>query len=299
MSPPKLVSSASASTSATIASPTTAARGRIATSLRSMCARPGWPVARSTASSGLRSVATGLTAARTTTGAPLDMPPSMPPARLVRRPQLGSSGSTSSCTWLPRRSMAPNPSPISTPLTAWMPITAAASAASSRVSHSALEPSPMGSPSATTTKLPPIESPSSIARSTSARMRSSASGSGQRRGDGSRRSRSAQPSGTRAAGSSTPPNARTGPSWSTKLQMRTPATASSWAQTEPAATRGAVERAEARSSTSRMSPVSYLMAPARSACPGRASVTGFGRAPRPPAPRTCAPASSPSPGSGS
>ena len=47
--------------------------------------------------------------------------------------------------------------------------------------------------------------------------------------------------------------------------------------TEPAATRGAVERAEARSSTSRMSAVSYLMAPARSAWPGRASVMGLGR----------------------
>ena len=68
--------------------------------------------------------------------------------------------------------------------------------------------------------------------------------------------------------------------------------ARSWRHTAPAATRGAVERAEARSSTSRMSSVSYLMAPARSAWPGRASVIGFGRAragwARPP----CAPASS-------
>ena len=41
----------------------------------------------------------------------------------------------------------------------------------------------------------------------------------------------------------------------------------------PAATRAAVSRALARSSTSRMSVRSYLMAPARSACPGRGRVT--------------------------
>lgn len=42
----------------------------------------------------------------------------------------------------------------------------------------------------------------------------------------------------------------------------------------PAATRGAVSRALARSSVSRQSVVSHLMLPARSACPGRGRWTG-------------------------
>ncbi len=194
VSPPNVASRASATTSAIIASPTTAARGRIATSLRSMCARPAWPVARSTESSGLRSVATGLTAARTTMASPLLMPPSTPPARFVRRPHEARAGSTSSWTALPRRARTPKPSPISTPLTAWMPMVAAASAVSRRVSHSALEPTPMGIPSTTTTKLPPMESPASMTASTSLIMAASATGSGQRSGVGSRRSRCHQPS---------------------------------------------------------------------------------------------------------
>ena len=82
---------ASARTSATIASPTIAARGRMVTSERSMCARPGSPVSMSRLGSGLRSVETGFCAARTTIGSPLLMPPSMPPARFVcARPTLAT-----------------------------------------------------------------------------------------------------------------------------------------------------------------------------------------------------------------
>ena len=141
----------------------------------------------------------------------------------------------------------------------------AAMAVSRRVSHSALEPMPTGMPSATTTNEPPTESPASMAASTSAIMAASASGSGQRSGVGRAPVGSTQPGGTSATGSSAPSKARTGPSWSTNDQMRTSQVSSSWRQTAPAATRGAVERAEARSRTSRMSSVSYLMAPARSA----------------------------------
>ena len=135
----------------------------------------------------------------------------------------------------------------------------------------------MGVPSTTTTNEPPTESPASFAASTSASIARSASGSGQRSGDGSTRSRSAHPSGIAARTSSASGKARTGPSWSTKLQIRTPQVASIWRASAPATTRGVVERAEARSSTSRTSSVSYLRAPARSTCPGRARVIAFGR----------------------
>ena len=52
------------------------------------------------------------------------MPPSMPPARLERRVTPGCRGSISSCAFEPRRRAVANPSPISTPLIAWMPISA-------------------------------------------------------------------------------------------------------------------------------------------------------------------------------
>ena len=66
----------------------------------------------------------------------------------------------------------------------------------------------------------------------------------------------------------------TSPIADTWLASRMPNRASSWRASEPAATRAAVSRALARSSTSRMSSWSYLSAPARSAWPGRGRVTG-------------------------
>ena len=77
-------------------------------------------------------------------------------------------------------------------------------------------------PSTTTTNEPPIESPASFAASTSAIMARSASGSGQRSGVGSRRSRVGPAVGDGGETSSASGNARIGPSWSTKLQIRTP-----------------------------------------------------------------------------
>ena len=155
----------------------------------------------------------------------------------------------------------------------------AAMAVSRRVSHSALEPMPTGMPSATTTKEPPDR-----VAGLDGRVHLGHHG---RLG---RRVRAAQgrgvapvlhrPSRPGRAPRGRPRRRRRAPDRAGRRTTRcdTPHVASSWRQTAPAATRGAVERAEARSRTSRMSPVSYLMAPARSAWPGRASVMGFGRA---------------------
>ena len=68
----------------------------------------------------------GFMAARTLSGCPLVMPPSRPPARLVDRTTPSGPGYISSCAALPRRRAVSKPSPISTPLIAWMPITAPA-----------------------------------------------------------------------------------------------------------------------------------------------------------------------------
>ena len=71
-----------------------------------------------------------------------------------------------------------------------------------------------------------------------------------------------------------PPSSGRRPSGSTWLTMSTSSSASSALATEPAATRAAVSRAEARSSTSRASVKPYFCMPARSAWPGRTSVSG-------------------------
>ena len=67
------------------------------------------------------------------------MPASIPPARFVRRSR---PGSISSCASVPRRRASSKPSPTSTPFTAWIPISANASRASSRSVFSAYEPKP-------------------------------------------------------------------------------------------------------------------------------------------------------------
>ncbi len=257
-------------------------RPRRAAGSRRRCARCGrGPAARSrrsTESSGLRSVATGFTAARTTTGAPLDMPPSMPPARFVRRRPAGAPGIDLVVHLAARGAIDAEAEPDLDALDgldahdrrrqrgveARCPTRRSSRARWARLRRrrrscrrSNRRPRSPGRPRRACAPRPP--------------GRGSAAGWDPRgRARASRR-------GCAPAGSSAPSNARHGPSWSTKLQIRTPATASSWRQTAPAATRGAVDRAEARSRTSRMSAVSYLMAPARSAWPGRARVTGFGR----------------------
>ena len=104
------------------------------------------PVAMSTVASARGTVEIGFIAARTRSGWPLVMPPSRPPARLVERITPSGPGYISSWATLPRRRAVSKPSPISTPLIAWMPITAPASWLSSRLSPLVNEPSPTGSP---------------------------------------------------------------------------------------------------------------------------------------------------------
>src|SRR3989440_7712405 len=127
-SPPNFSRAARASSHATAASATTASASTADTSLRSTSAFAASPVCRSTEASGFISVGSGFIPARTTISSPFDIPPSMPPARfdVRRRP-----GWISSCACDPRSSASAKPSPISTPFTAWMPISAAASRASS------------------------------------------------------------------------------------------------------------------------------------------------------------------------
>ena len=84
-SPPNFSTRARASTNATSASATTAAAGTAQMSERSLKALRGSLVTTSTESSGRERGAIGFITARTITGAPCVMPPSMPPERLVRR----------------------------------------------------------------------------------------------------------------------------------------------------------------------------------------------------------------------
>jgi hypothetical protein len=93
-------------------------------------------VATSTVPSALTRVDSGFMAARTRSTSPVDMPPSMPPARPVRRRGLDPSpGTISSWAREPGLAAPANPSPTSTPLIAWMLISAAARRASSLRSH--------------------------------------------------------------------------------------------------------------------------------------------------------------------
>ncbi len=80
-SPPNFSSTASASTSATIASATTPAAGTAHTSERWLIATAASPVATSTVRSARGIVEIGFIAARTRSTSPVVMPPSVPPER--------------------------------------------------------------------------------------------------------------------------------------------------------------------------------------------------------------------------
>ena len=101
----------------------------------------------STVSSARGTVEIGFMAARTRSTSPVDMPPSVPPARPVRR-RMAPSAARSISSWAadPRRAAVRKPSPTSTPLIAWIPMRAAASWASSLRSQCTCEPRPGGSP---------------------------------------------------------------------------------------------------------------------------------------------------------
>ena len=90
-SPPNFSMSASARTSATMASPTTAAAGTAQTSLRSIAADASPIVVRSTERSGFISVEIGFIHAETRRSSPLVTPPSRPPALLRRTRHAGDA----------------------------------------------------------------------------------------------------------------------------------------------------------------------------------------------------------------
>src|SRR5262245_38049505 len=137
-SPPNFSMTASASTMATIASPTTAAAGTAQTSLRSIVAGLSVIVARSTERSGFISVEIGFMYAVTRRSSPLVTPPSRPPALLVgRATPSGEAGpmTISSCTREPGSAATAGPRPIPTALIAGIDISACASRPSSFRSH--------------------------------------------------------------------------------------------------------------------------------------------------------------------
>jgi hypothetical protein len=78
----------------------------------------------------------GLIAAWTTSGSPLVIPPSRPPARLVSRYQpISSDQKISSCASEPGLPATSHPSPSETPFTDWIEQTAWASRPSSFSLH--------------------------------------------------------------------------------------------------------------------------------------------------------------------
>ncbi len=245
-----------------MASATTPAAGTTQVSLRSTEAFWGCFVARSTERSATSRVGMGLTTAKARTSSPFVTPPSSPPARLVGRSRPRPSFQRIS-SWKsePRASPPAKPSPTATALTAWIDMRAWAIRPSSLRSHWANEPTPAGTPRATTSTVPPTVSPSLFARSISATIAPAAAGSTQRTGLSSTPSRASQATG--AAGIAAPPMRTT---W---LRTSMPSSRRNDRARAPAATREVVSRALARSSTLRRSLVPYLRAPARSACPGR------------------------------
>ena len=110
-----------------MASATTEAAGTAVVSERWLMADAASPSVTSTVRRARGIEGIGFIAARTRIGWPFDMPPSMPPARLVSRVMRPSApGTISSCACDPGRTASRNPSPISTPLMDWMPMTAEA-----------------------------------------------------------------------------------------------------------------------------------------------------------------------------
>src|SRR5580700_5348148 len=255
-----------------MASATTPAAGTAVASLRWLIALAASPVLVSMVSRARGTVEIGFIAALSRSGSPVLMPPSMPPARLVRRATPFSVASISSWATDPRRVAVVKPSPTSTPLMAWMDISAPASRASSRRSQWVKLPSPGGSPKASTSTTPPRVSPSLRTASISATMSSLVAGSAHRTGSASMAAMSRGPG-------MTPSGTAIGPMATTWLRISIPSTwLSRRRATSPRATRAAVSRALARSSTGRASWWPNFCMPARSACPGRGRVSGAFRA---------------------
>ena len=112
-------------TQATIASPTGTARMPTQGSWRPLVTTSISLPYRSTERRAFRIEEVGFTAKRATTGCPVEMPPRMPPAWFDEeqgRPSLPRAHLVG--VFLAGQSPQPNPSPISTPFTALMPISA-------------------------------------------------------------------------------------------------------------------------------------------------------------------------------
>ena len=119
LSPPNLSSAYFAKVRRTMASATTDAAGTAVLSERWLMACADSPVSTSTVRRALGMDGIGFMAPRTRITWPLDIPPSMPPARLDRRSIRPSALTTiSSCACEPGREASRKPSPISTPLNA-------------------------------------------------------------------------------------------------------------------------------------------------------------------------------------
>ena len=122
----------------------------------------------------------GLTAILQTIVSPLEMPPRIPPALLVEHTTFPFCISKGSFIWLPVMVAALKPEPISTPLTAPIPIRAPARSQSSLSNTGS--PRPGGTPRASISTIPPMLSLSSLACFTLSSMAFAASGSAQRTG---------------------------------------------------------------------------------------------------------------------
>ena len=149
---------------------------------------------------------------------------------------------------------------------------AAARRASKRRSQCTYDPNPGGIPYASTSTTPPRVSPSLCASSTRATMACDVVASKQRSGSTSRLCT------LFGVGTGAPSGACTPPTATVCETSSTPNALSTCAATTPNATRAAVSRAEARSSTGRASVKLYFCMPVKSACPGRGRVSAALRA---------------------
>src|SRR5580698_1810349 len=239
----------SASTMATIASAIGTKRGKRHGSCRPLVRIVvGWPSSVTVCCS-IGRLLVGLTAARRTSGIPLVMPPSMPPWRLVSVVTAGwpdfrgaefSAGRNRSLFWLPRSVTQPKPIPYSTPRTAGR--LKRALARSALILSNTGSPSPGGTPVATISAAPPIESPWPRRLSISETIRAAACESGQRTMFGWPSGSFSTCSSVTAAGSGT--SATTSPTCLTYPTTSPPKAARiSFLATTPAATRTVVSRA--------------------------------------------------------
>ena len=185
-SPPNFSRKASASTNATMASPTTAAAGTAQTSLRSMaagafCHRREVDRPQRLHQRGDRLHEAGDAHVLAVGDAAFEA------AGVVGRPhrrlalRVAAAGSRRARA-SPGRSATSGPMPMPTALIAWMHISACPSRPSSLRSHCTYEPRPGGTPVAMISNAPPSVSPASRARSMAAIMRCSSAASTQRSG---------------------------------------------------------------------------------------------------------------------